>query len=35
MLEIGNFIGYWGSVLYIAIMVVAAVFVMRKYLKQD
>lgn len=33
--EIGNFIGYWGCVAYIAVMAIACVFVMRKYLKED
>ncbi len=35
MLEIGNFIGHWGCVFYIAVMFIAAGFVMKKYLKQD
>ncbi len=35
MLEFGNFIGHWGSVFYIIVMVVGLVFVMKNYLKQD
>jgi len=33
--ELGNFIGYWGCIIYILVMAVACVFVMRKYLKED
>ncbi len=33
--EIGNFIGYWGCVVYIAIMAIACVFVMKNYMKED
>jgi hypothetical protein len=31
--EIGNFIGTWGCILYGITMVIATIWVMRKYLK--
>ncbi len=35
MYEIGNFIGYWGCIIYLLIMAVALVYSMNKYLKED
>ena len=35
MYEVGNAIGYWGCVAYIIIMFASAVFVMKRYLKED
>jgi hypothetical protein len=35
MYEIGSFIGYWGCIVYMVIMLAGTVFVMKKYLKED
>jgi hypothetical protein len=35
MYEAGNFIGYWGCIIYLIVMAVGLLFVMNRYLKDD
>lgn len=35
MYEIGNYIGYYGCIIYLVVMFAGLLFVMKKYLKED